>query len=799
MRNVRALAPALLAALVLPVATRAQAPPPEPKPLDAKGFAQRAEVTATPVHPFRYNQPIPTPNQTKPLLDRRRAFFPGEKVTLAFRVPEGQTLAGPVTARVTLALHDLLGAKLHELGEATVRASSAQAEGTLGWTVPEVPEGQYLLAARFTGDDGQPLASRSNVVLVTPEYPRLLEAAQQALARARDKAPGLDPLLRDVSLPSTEMLVEDAEMRWSDFGQAPRDWGFVKRQLETARADAARIAAGEDPWKDRTGAFTKAYRSEVDGTLQPYGLYVPPSYDPAKPWPLVVGLHGSGSNHLLHRRRLFGLGNEPGEGDYEAIRKEPPLPDVGFLVLTPYGRGESAGYNGIAEGDVLRAMDHVQRAYNVDADRVHLTGLSMGGGGTWHIGLRYPDRFASISPVCGLADLDLMPWTAGWSALDKELMSLTGYTRIVENASNLQVFVFHGDEDDAVNVTASRRMMEAFEKAGLAGKSAHYFELPGVTHFAWDFAYRDGSLFRRVADVRRDPFPERVVYSTFSPRYSKAYWLRIDRIDRGLVLSRIEGTQKAGAFDVKTDNVAAFSILLAPAIAPAGKPVEVKVNGKSAFRGVPKGDVLSFAGGKGSWKRTDPWKGPAQGPPDHAEAGFRSGGLAQYGPHVYVYGTLGDDANTAASKAAAEKLADWGPSVRARWRVLADTEVTPDLMSTHDLVLVGTNATNRVLAGLVGLPLRQDGSGTYVSGRKVAGPAASCRLLYPNPGANRHRILVYGAGSPAALERFRPRSRRDPPAFSQFADYLVVDEDGKVVLEGYFRDGYTIPAPGARP
>jgi len=800
MRNVPALAPVLLAALALPVATRGQAPPPEPKPLDAKAFAQRVQVTATPVHPFRYNQPVPTPNQTKPLLERRRAFFPGEKVTLGFRVPEGQTLAAPASVRVALALHDLMGRKLHDLGQAAVRApaSGAEADGTLGWTVPEVPEGRYLLAARFAGDDGQPLATRSNVVLVTPEYPRLLEAAQQALAHVRDKAASLDPLVREVSLPSSEMLVEDAEMRWSDFGQAPRDWEFVKRQLLAARADAETLAAGADPWKGRTGALTKAYRSEIDGTLQPYGLYVPPSYDPAKAWPLVVGLHGSGSNHLLHRRRLFGLGNEPGEDDYEAIRKDLPLPDVGFLVLTPYGRGESAGYNGIAESDVLRAMDHVKRAYNVDPDRVHLTGLSMGGGGTWHIGLRYPDRFASITPVCGVADLDLMPWTAGWRPLDKELMSLTGYSRIVENASNLQVFVFHGDEDDAVNVVASRRMMDAFGEAGL--ENARYFELPGVTHFSWDFAYRDAALFPRIAEIRRNPYPERVVYSTFSPRYNRAYWLRIDRIDRGFTLARIEGARKPGAFDVKTGNVTAFSILLAPAIAPAGKPVEVTVNGKPAFRGVPKGEVLSFAADKGSWKRTDPWRGPAQGPPDHAEAGARGGSLAQYGPHVYVYGTLGDDATTAASKALAEKLADWGPSVRARWRVLPDTDMTPDLIASNDLVLVGTGATNRALAGLVGLPLTQDASGTYVNGRKVAGPAASYKLIYPNPGATRHRVLVYGGGSPAALERLRPpRDRTTPPAFSQFADYLVLGEDGSLVLEGYFRDGYTIPSPGARP
>ncbi|MBS1111649.1 MAG: hypothetical protein H6Q88_3641, partial [Anaeromyxobacteraceae bacterium] len=190
-RNSPALVPALVAALALSIL---EAPAQEPKPLDAKAFAQRVEVAATPVHPFRYNQPIPTPNQTKPLLTRRRAFFPGEKVTLSFRVPEGASLASPVRARVVLTLHDLLGAKRHDLGETEASASATGVEGTLAWTVPDVAEGQYLLAARFTSTDGQPLASRSNVVLVVPEYPRLLEAAQAALARVKEKAARLREL-----------------------------------------------------------------------------------------------------------------------------------------------------------------------------------------------------------------------------------------------------------------------------------------------------------------------------------------------------------------------------------------------------------------------------------------------------------------------------------------------------------------------------------------------------------------------------------------------------------------------------
>src|SRR5207342_2422641 len=97
---------------------------------------------------------------------------------------------------------------------------------------------------------------------------------------------------------------------------------------------------------------------------------------------------------------------------------------------------------------------------------------------------------------------------------------------------------------------------------------AQFFELPGVHHFAWDLAYRDASLFARVKDIRRVADPDHVVYVTHSTRYNKAYWLRIDRIDKGLELARIEGQRKQGTFDIRSRNLSAFSILLDPEIAP---------------------------------------------------------------------------------------------------------------------------------------------------------------------------------------------------------------------------------------
>src|SRR5206468_11878401 len=99
------------------------------------------------------------------------------------------------------------------------------------------------------------------------------------------------------------------------------------------------------------------------------------------------------------------LDNRKGETDAEASRNELPLPDVPALVVSPLGRGELMGYDGLGGDDVMRVLADVRRAYDVDPERISLTGLSMGGGGTWQIGLRHPELFAAIAPVCGVTDV----------------------------------------------------------------------------------------------------------------------------------------------------------------------------------------------------------------------------------------------------------------------------------------------------------------------------------------------------------------------------------------------------------
>jgi hypothetical protein len=171
---------------------------------------------------------------------------------------------------------------------------------------------------------------------------------------------------------------------------------------------------------------------------------------------------------------------------------------------------------------------------------------------------------------------------------------------------------------------------------------------------------------------------------------------------------------------------------------------------------------------------------------------FRTRSLAEARRHVYVYGTGGGPEMASAAKRAAEALADWRPQSKALWKVVADADVTPEMLSTEDLVLVGNARTNSVVARLApGLPLRDEAAGIFAASQRVAGPEAVYRLVCASPRAPGYYVLVYGAGSPSGLERILPR--RDGRFTSALgADYLVLDPDGSVKLAGLFRNAWKV-------
>jgi predicted peptidase len=166
--------------------------------------------------------------------------------------------------------------------------------------------------------------------------------------------------------------------------------------LTRATRLAAELKAGRDPLKGATGDLHLAYRSDLDGMLLPYRIYVPTTYNKSQKYPLIMFLHGAGcdENTFMNSGVL-----------QRAAERH------GYIVASVNGRGPLSGYrkeNG-AEKDVFDVMGLMQKYYSVDAESIFLTGHSMGGVGTWRIGLDYRDRFAALAPMAGTrlsADLD---------------------------------------------------------------------------------------------------------------------------------------------------------------------------------------------------------------------------------------------------------------------------------------------------------------------------------------------------------------------------------------------------------
>jgi len=135
----------------------------------------------------------------------------------------------------------------------------------------------------------------------------------------------------------------------------------------------------------------------------------------------------------------------------------------------------------------MAALDATIKEFSVDESRLYLTGLSMGGNGTWYLGTAFPDRFAAIVPICGY----VRGFPPSYPGVAPEGAETDPYVSAAKRVSSLPVWIFHGDADSVVSVEESRKMNEALKALG---GNVRYTELPGVGHNAWDAAYSNDEM-----------------------------------------------------------------------------------------------------------------------------------------------------------------------------------------------------------------------------------------------------------------------------------------------------------------
>src|SRR5215831_14006094 len=235
-------------------------------------------------------------------------------------------------------------------------------------------------------------------------------------------------------------------------------------------AAAARVQTG---FLDRTVTISNVtYR---------YQVYVPANFSRRKKWPVILFLHGKGE------RGTDGL-LQTDVGIGHAIRlNNARFP---FIVVLPQCRDTSIWGDPDMQIQALAPLDQSIHEFHGDRNRVYLTGLSMGGYGTWDLAAHNPHRFAALVPICsGVRPLEWWPQLRVTKVDNPRFTDL--YAELARRIGDTPVWIFHGDADQSVPVEESRHMAEALRAAG---GDVKYTEYPGVDHNSWDKAYAEPEL-----------------------------------------------------------------------------------------------------------------------------------------------------------------------------------------------------------------------------------------------------------------------------------------------------------------
>jgi predicted esterase len=551
-----------------------------------------------------------------------------------------------------------------------------------------------------------------------------------------------DPVLGDIEIyyKAAEWITRHQEFYQKEAGE------WTVEALERGLLRASQQAQGEKPWYFQPGfAVVHGYRSSIDNSVQPYAVTFPADYGKdMKKWRVEVVLHGRNPGltevSFLHQHN----------GDNPAPKEQD------FVQLDIYGRGNVA-YRWAGESDVEEVINHfllieqkLGRGNLLDLNRGVLRGFSMGGAGTWHLGLHQPDRWCVISPGAGFTtthgyvkDLpDKLP------PHQEACLRIYDAVDYAENAFNVPVVAYAGADDPqrkaAENIEERLKPLGISMKLLIAPKLGHQFPPE------WQ---------RKAAEARgeytakgRTEYPRRVRFVTYTLKYSGCYWVHIDGLQRHYERATVDAERGEDGFTVKTSNVRQLHLALWPGASK--QPLAVQIDGErvEVQPYLPSSNSPSLyvwlEHRDGHWhavlpervlteRMRRPQKQPGlQGPIDDA---FTTPFLCVRGT-----GTPWHEATENYARANLERFRDeWAKHLRGDLPIKDDVEVTPQDMSTRHLILFGDPASNSLIVqAMPGLPFTWTkdkivwGDKEYAAGEHV--PV----LIYPSPLSPTHYVVL---------------------------------------------------------
>ncbi|HWB04711.1 MAG TPA: prolyl oligopeptidase family serine peptidase [Verrucomicrobiales bacterium] len=594
---------------------------------------------------------------------------------------------------------------------------------------------------------------------LTDEAARLGAAIEAAKAELKGK-----PVL--TFLPDVQIFHKavDWALRYDEFFNLKQtEW--AAQQLKDGFTRLEALKKGETPWLAQTGLVPRGYVSKIDGSVQPFGLVVPASFNANLPWEwnLNCWFHGRGETltelDFIHQRQT-----SPGE-----------FTPRDTIVLHPYGR-YCNGQRFAGETDFFEALETVKRDYRIDEDRIAVRGFSLGGAACWHIATHHAWQWCAANPGAGFSETEqflnffqnekLKPYS--W---ERKLWNLYDSTAVAGNLFNCPTVAYSGEKDrqkQAADLMAIAMKKEGMELTHIIGpNTAHSYEKGAKAQVQ--------KSIDRLAWLGKVSIDANLRFQTFSLRTNKAGWIRLDGLEdhwRKADLTAHNGTD----ITVTTTNVSAFTIKAGPG---EGTDIALRDEGSTVIIDEQKLDVKKTTASDRSWevsfrKKDGRWeegtleglrkKHGLQGPIDDA---FMDSFI-----FVRPTGTAANEKAGAWAKAEMERAIEhWRRHFRGDSRVKNDAEVTDEDIKSANLVLWGDPSSNSVMAK-VAPKIPVSWSSTEIKAGTKAFPAADHALIciYPNP-LNPERYVVFNSSFTFREYDYLNNARQTP----KLPDWAIIE------------------------
>ncbi|MEZ6045832.1 MAG: prolyl oligopeptidase family serine peptidase [Planctomycetaceae bacterium] len=655
--------------------------------------------------------------------------------------------------------------------------------------------GSISTPAFADGDQDNSLESVRRIPKLGVEVPKEVQAELKKLLQQ------LHDQIIELHLKQGEQLhalIPDVEIYYRAVQQAlehqeffeEKEFDKARELLFTGTERANLLLQGKAPWKTQTGLVVRGYRSRIDQTVQPYGLVIPENYDfnGTRSYRCDLWFHGRGEVlsevNFIHQRQHT-VGNIQPENT---------------IVLHPYGRYCNA-FKFAGEVDVLEALEATQQQYRVNPDLIASRGFSMGGAAAWQFAVHYPDRWFAANPGAGFSETP-------------EFLKFFQKEKLSPNYYESALWHWYDCPDYAVNLLACPTIAYSGEldiqkqaadimETALAQENIRLMHIigPQTKHSIHPDSLKIiEEKLASLAEYGRPFLPRRLKFSTYTLKYNKMHWIRLNGLKKHWEEARIEAEIRGNRLIVSTENINDLTFDF-----PAGsyrlemdKPVTVVIDEQELELPGPMSD-LSWQADlfevDGTWHTGDyPKEGLCkvhnlQGPIDDAFMdSFVIVTPTGQSPHSLMQNWTESEQDHA--------ITHWRRHFRGDAQVVTDQELTEAQIANSNLVLFGDPASNQVLGKIAGkLPIQWTKEAIVVGDKSYAADHHALIMIYPNP-LNPEKYIVLNSGFTFREYDYLNNARQVP----KLPDWAIIDLNtppdsrtpGKIVDLDFFDETWSL-------